>query len=120
MTSSATSLGTLDQERFLSLLLASLRNQDPMEPVDNHQFLNQLTQFANLQAMQSLNASFDQMLRLQQLTQGASLLGKNVRFFVDGLLSVGRVSGVAVENGKILLDVGERRIGLEAVRSLSE
>lgn len=120
MTTLTTSSGILDQEKFLALLLASLRHQDPMQPVDNHQFLNQMTQFANLQAMQSLNASFEQMLRLQQLTQGASLLGKNVRFVVDGMLSMGRVSGLAVEDGKILLDVGGRRIGLDAVRSLSE
>ncbi len=119
MGTSTASIGAIDQEKFLALLLANLRYQDPMQPVNNHEFLNQLTQFANLQAMQSLNASFDQMLRLQQLTQGASLLGKTVTFLTNGMLSMGRVSGIAVENGKILLDLGGRRIGLDAVRSLS-
>jgi flagellar basal-body rod modification protein FlgD len=110
----------IDQDKFLDLLLAGLRYQDPMQPVDNNQFLGQLTQFANLQAMQNLNANFDQLLRLQQLTQGANLLGKTVHYVIQGELAAGLVRGVSVENGKVLLDVGSNRIALDAVRSLRD
>jgi flagellar basal-body rod modification protein FlgD len=110
----------IDQDRFLTLLLAGLRHQDPLQPVDNNQFLGQLTQFANLQAMQNLNTNFEQMLRLQQLTQGASLLGKRVQYLGDGNLAVGRVAGVVVDRGKILLDLGGSRIALDAVQSFSD
>jgi hypothetical protein len=54
------------------------------------------------------------------LTQGASLLGKRVQYLGDGNLAVGRVAGVVVDRGKILLDLGGSRIALDAVQSLSD
>ena len=45
------------KNEFLQLLVAQLRNQDPMKPADGTQFLTQLAQFEQLE--QSLNMGQD-------------------------------------------------------------
>ena len=51
--SSSTSDVTKDE--FLKLLVAQLKNQDPMNPVDNQQFLAQLATFSSLEQLISIN-----------------------------------------------------------------
>jgi len=45
----ATQQNTIDQEDFIKLFLSQLQFQDPLEPVDNREFLAQLAQFSNLE-----------------------------------------------------------------------
>ena len=44
------------QDMFTKLLVAQIRNQDPLAPTDPSQFVNQLTQQAQTEAMQNLSA----------------------------------------------------------------
>jgi flagellar basal-body rod modification protein FlgD len=48
---------TVDKNMFLQLLVAQLRNQDPMNPSDGTQFLSQLAQFQQLES--SVNTAQD-------------------------------------------------------------
>jgi flagellar basal-body rod modification protein FlgD len=41
--------------QFLQLLVAQLQNQDPMNPVDNQQFVAQLATFSSLEQLVSIN-----------------------------------------------------------------
>lgn len=59
-TSSATTAAAakaVDKNMFLQLLVAQLRNQDPMNPSDGTQFVGQLAQFQQLE--QSINSGQD-------------------------------------------------------------
>lgn len=51
---------SVDQNQFLTLLVAQLKNQDPMNPTDSSQFMGELAQFSTLQEVigmhQDLNA----------------------------------------------------------------
>lgn len=54
------SKGSADQtlaskDTFLQLLVAQMRNQDPLQPTDSVQFLSQLAQFSNLEQSVQLN-----------------------------------------------------------------
>lgn len=95
----------MGRDQFLQLLVAQLKNQDPLDPVKNEDFLAQLAQFSTLEGMQQLNTSFSDLLALQQLTEGANLIGKTVVFQADGS-SVPQqqvVERVSVQNGKLVL-----------------
>ncbi len=55
-TVSATSAST-DQNMFLQLLVAQLKNQDPTQPMDSTTFVTQLAQFQQLEATTNMGAS---------------------------------------------------------------
>jgi flagellar basal-body rod modification protein FlgD len=114
------SLGGVSSDQFLQLLIAQLQNQDPLNPVSDKDFINQLATLNNVQGLQSLNASFSQMLQLQQLTQGADLIGKTVSYKLtdDGDTKTGKVEGVTVQNGNYVLQVGADQVGLSQVQSV--
>jgi flagellar basal-body rod modification protein FlgD len=58
---------TVNKNMFLELLVAQLRNQNPMKPSDGTQFLTQLAQFEQLE--QTLNMSQDVSVMRQDLDQ---------------------------------------------------
>jgi flagellar basal-body rod modification protein FlgD len=118
-TSDVSAFGGINQDQLLKLLIAGLQNQDPMQPMDNQQFLQQLTEFANLQGMQNLNARFADMLQLQQLTNGSSLIGKTVSYRSGDTLKAGPVSGLLVRNGNIYLAIGSDQVTLDQIQSVA-
>ena len=101
---------------FLRLLTEQLRNQTPLEPVDNESFMNQMASYSNMQEQKDLNSNMLKLLdyqgvlaRMQGLGQGSSLLGKDVTF-IDSLggESQARVDSVYVsEEGDVRLKLGD-------------
>jgi len=53
---------SVDTSQFLQLLVAQLKNQDPMNPVDNQQFLAQLATFSSLEQLISINAGVTKLV----------------------------------------------------------
>ncbi len=49
----------LGQEDFLRLMTAQLQNQDPLEPMDNSQFLGQMAQFSTVAGIEQMNATLN-------------------------------------------------------------
>ena len=56
-TTPASSTTNVTKDEFLQLLVAQIRNQDPLNPADGTQFLTQLAQFQTLE--QSMNMGTD-------------------------------------------------------------
>src|SRR5438132_863558 len=72
---------TLGQDQFMNLLIAQLKNQDPLNPVDNSQLMAQLAQFSQLQETQQMAKSLNQFIAQQNTanaTNLVTLLGKHV------------------------------------------
>jgi flagellar basal-body rod modification protein FlgD len=112
------SLAGISQDQFLTLLLAGLQQQDPMQPMDSQTFLTQLSQLASVEGMQTLNANFSSMLKLQQLTEGAGLIGKTVQYTSGQNQASGKVNSLAVQNGNIVLNVGATQVTLDQVTAV--
>jgi flagellar basal-body rod modification protein FlgD len=68
-------------DRFLKLLVAQMKNQDPLNPMDNAQVTSQMAQINTVDGITKLNATVkglnSQFVQLQAL-QGASLVGREV------------------------------------------
>ncbi len=108
------------KDQFLQLLIAQLRNQDPMRPMEDREFITQLAQFAVLEQLESLDQEFKQASAFAQLGAASGLIGRTVAAD-DGSGSVisGRVSAVLVDPaGRITLKVGDKTVPLNAVRKI--
>lgn len=80
-TSSSTSQAAstnLDYNAFLQLLVAELKNQDPTKPMDSAAYMAQLASFSNVEQATKTNAKLDSLLTAQSLTQGSSLIGRQI------------------------------------------
>ena len=98
---------SLGKDDFLKLLVMQLKNQDPLEPMKNEQFVAQLAQFNSLEQMINLNKSFESMFGLQQLSYASSFIGKLVAYAdADGNPQTGLVQEVGLDKGKPMLNLG--------------
>jgi flagellar basal-body rod modification protein FlgD len=80
-TSAAGSSSADTQNRFLSLLVAQLKNQDPLNPLDNAQVTSQMAQLSTVQGIDNMNSSLQALsasMGTNQMSQAASLIGHDV------------------------------------------
>lgn len=72
---------SLGQDEFLKLMTTQLRNQDPLAPMDNGEFLGQIAQFGTVSGINDLLGSFNNLstnLQSSQALQASSLIGRDV------------------------------------------
>jgi flagellar basal-body rod modification protein FlgD len=114
------------QMDYMRLLVTQLRNQNPLEPMDNKDMTAQLAQFSQLQQMENLNGSFGRMLESVQRSYASSLIGKEVSFKAlasDGAVETktGKVQEVTIApDGGIILTVGQENVHLADVVSIRD
>jgi flagellar basal-body rod modification protein FlgD len=70
-TSSAASGGS-ERDMFMTLLVAQLKNQDPLAPQDGAAFVAQLAQFNSLDQLVGIRQSMDQLIAAMQQGQGST------------------------------------------------
>ncbi len=102
---------------YLTLLTIQLQNQDPIDPVKQDDFVAQLSQFSMLEGVENLNASFESMLKLQEISQGLDLVGKQVEYLdvETGELQTGVVDEFFVDQGIINLKVNGKTISVDLI-----
>lgn len=96
----ATSQTSDMQNRFLTLLVTQLKNQDPLNPLDNAQVTTQLAQINTVNGIEQLNATLNKLLDIYstgQSMQAAAMIGKNV--VVPG-------NNIALQGGAAVAGVG--------------
>jgi flagellar basal-body rod modification protein FlgD len=82
-TGAATERLGLSQEDFLQVLLAQLTFQDPLDPLDNKDFMAQLAQFTSLEQDRQANEKLDTLLFFESAGQAIALLGRTVQVQTD-------------------------------------
>jgi len=113
-------INDLDKNAFLKLLITELRNQDPLSPTDDKEFIAQLAQFSSLEQMQQVNKAMEAFVSNQVAFQAAGLLGRTVSATAsDGSAISGKVDSVRFEKGTPILKVGDAEVPLENIMSIS-
>jgi flagellar basal-body rod modification protein FlgD len=80
------------QDRFLKLLVTQLKNQDPLNPMDNAQMTSQMAQISTVEGIDKLNATLKMILEgsnENQAMQAAALVGHGVMVPGSGLALAG-------------------------------
>ncbi|MCS7160074.1 MAG: flagellar hook capping FlgD N-terminal domain-containing protein [Gemmatales bacterium] len=118
--SSSRRANSLGRDEFLQLLVAQLKHQNPMSPLDGADFAVQLAQFSQLEHLMQLNQNMQQWLQLQQLVQAANLVGRRVHYQTgDGQSTrTGTVMAVHFVNNSLLLQVNGEMISTAQIRAL--
>jgi flagellar basal-body rod modification protein FlgD len=130
----ATSAAQDASDRFLTLLVTQMKNQDPLNPLDNAQVTTQLAQISTVAGIDKLNdtvATLGASFRANQYLQSAALVGHDVAVagntidLVDGKAQVGVALDAAADDvvvtisdassGKVVrtLDAGKASAGMQ-------
>lgn len=109
--SKASSGTKISTNEFMQLLVTQLKNQDPLNPMDNQQFSVDLAQFSSLEQLTSINEKVGKNNSGNDLSSLASYLGHEVTVNTD------TVSVAGGEGGRARFDLGQdaSRVRLELI-----
>ena len=108
----------LDQQDFMNLLITQLKNQDPLNPVKDTEFIAQLASFSSLSQISSMNTNLEKFLAEQQKQNSAaavSMIGKEITD-VNG--TKGLVTGIVMADDGVKLVVNGKEIAYTDVREV--
>lgn len=91
---------TAAQDRFMTLLVAQLKNQDPMNPMDNAQMTSQMAQINTVTGIEKVNSTLKSMASQfagMQVLQGSSMVGRDVMVESNTLTRRDGLGGGAID-----------------------
>jgi flagellar basal-body rod modification protein FlgD len=106
----------LGEGDFLNLLITQLKNQNPLDPLKDTDFIAQLANFSNLQQMTSVNTNVSSLLQQQNIANATTMIGKQVTTS-DG--KSGIVSQVSMAGGQVSIYVGTNKYLMSDITAVS-
>ncbi|RIX51822.1 flagellar hook capping protein [Paenibacillus nanensis] len=113
----------LGKDQFLQILVTQLRNQDPMQPMQDKEFIAQMAQFTSVE--QLMNMSTELSLLRQNIGTASSLIGKWVEwneYDASGSITAvnGKVDSILSKDGVLYAKIGGKEVALDYLVSISE
>jgi flagellar basal-body rod modification protein FlgD len=112
----------LGKDQFLQILVTQLRNQDPMQPMQDKEFIAQMAQFSSLEQM--MNMSKEMTSLRQSAGMAAALIGKEVSWVETKDTGVvnhsGIVDSIIWRDGKQFAKVNNVEVAMDNILSISE
>jgi flagellar basal-body rod modification protein FlgD len=117
---SATGFANLTTADFMQMLIAELQDQDPTQPMSSQDLLGQLATMSQLQSTTDLDSALQANTTNQQLSIGASFIGKTI----NGTDASGKaVSGVVdqafLQSGTAYVGVGNSTVPLANITDVA-
>jgi len=111
-----------DTDMFLQLLVAQVRYQDPLEPMNNNEAMAQTAQFTMVEQMTKVAEQQQELLAFQQATLAAGMIGRSATGVdeVDGSIVSGVVSSVEFNQGDPQLIIDGQRVAVDSIVSTSD
>ncbi len=112
----------VNQDEFLKLFVAQLKNQSPLDPLKGHEFIAQLAQFSSVEQLTNLNTSFAEEFKFQQLLGGGDLIGKKATYVDTTLGGTGEgvIQGAKIANGSISVIIDNKEIPISSITGIFE
>src|SRR5580658_5155250 len=123
-TSSSTTpsgFGSLTTADFMQMLIAELQNQDPTQPMSSQDLLGQLATMSQLQSTTDLDTALQANTSNQQLSIGASFIGKSITGTDANNNPVsGTVTQAFLSSGTAYVGVGNSQVPLANITSVTQ
>ena len=104
---------------FLKLMITELQNQDPLNPMENQEILQQISQIRAIESNQRLTDTLQAVLLGQGVATAGELLGTTVKALTDGGEQIaGQVDRVSIAEGVVRIHVGQYTAKLENVAEI--
>jgi len=101
---------SLDANQFMTLLMAQLTHQNPLEPLKDSEMLSQFAQLNSVQELSSIRTLLTAASSANQTGYAASLIGKSITAGMsDGNSLQGVVTGITMQSGKVYVHVGNEQ-----------
>jgi len=97
----------VDKNMFLSMLVAQMKNQNPMQPTDSSQWIAQMAQFSEVEQVSNMATDESKVAKALGVSQTESLLGRTVTYTdASGATQQGKVDRVDIAGDSATLDIG--------------
>lgn len=118
--SSSNDSRALGKQDFLKLLVAQLRYQDPLNPMDNAEFMSQTAQFSMLEELQNMSSLIEGSAFVQKVAQAATMVGMRAQVMdpVTREPVTSPITGVSIQDGEVFLIIDEIAYRFEDVVEL--
>jgi flagellar basal-body rod modification protein FlgD len=98
--------GDMGKDAFLKLFVAQLQHQDPMNPMDDSQFMGQMASFSTLEQVTNLAVANEKVAASLSSSSAVGLIGRTVSYMDENEeLHTGTVEKVTTTDGKPFLTV---------------
>jgi flagellar basal-body rod modification protein FlgD len=111
---------------YLKLLATQLSNQNPLEPMDNHDMTLQMAALAELEQMENISNTFQKLLRSYDMVESSKLIGKKVTFFpkdshgvADDTSVTGIVTDVNVVDSEVKVRVNGHNVAIDEIVNIT-
>jgi len=111
--------------QFMALLINELQNQDPLNPMENSDMVQQISQIRNIGATDQLTQTLSSLRESQELVTASSLIGQNVQGLADDASPIdGLVDRVTVQidnenkSRKVKVHVGNQTMDIKNIRTI--
>lgn len=114
------SKNSLSEADFMKLLITQLRNQDPTKPLEDKEFITQMTQLTSLKQLNEMITTMQTFSKELAFTRTLGLVNKWVVYErADGVMAQGLVESIRVKNGQTFLNVNNEEVALEQVSEIA-
>lgn len=111
-----------DSDMFLQLLVAQVRYQDPLEPMNNNEAMAQTAQFTMVEQMTKVAEQQQELLAFQQATLATGMIGRAATGIDEfsGEVITGVVSAVEFNQGDPQLVIDGQLVAVDSIVSTSD
>lgn len=95
---------TLGKDEFLKILVAQIKNQDPMKPLEDKEFIAQMAQFTSVEQLMNMSKELKELKN--SLGFSATLIGKSIEWEtasadgLEGIIKNGIVDSISMKSGE--------------------
>jgi flagellar basal-body rod modification protein FlgD len=118
-TTTSDAFNKMDLGQFIKLLVTEMQNQDPMNPMDNSQILQQISQIKAIASNDKMSTTLSSMQLQQNMISGSVLMNQTIAGLTDqGNKVNGVVDKISVDSGAVILHVGKDTVQLKNVSEI--